>query len=137
MKLDLGSFAFGSSVSTGGNTPSWGTALGQKKPELKLTYPGCENIVMGMVYKSIPVDKVFIPIGKGGHVCNSLEDNGIQLAALFDKVYINEVRVEAPFILVIYQDSSESWAGRKTLKYNTKISYKKKHKEGIWDSAFV
>jgi len=137
MKLDLGSFAFGSSVSTGGNTPSWGTALGQKKPELKLTYPGCENIVMGMVYKSIPVDKVFIPIGKGGHVCNSLEDNGIQLAALFDKVYINEVRVEAPFILVIYQDSSESWAGRKTLKYNTKISYKKNHNDIICNSAFV
>ena len=137
MKLDLGSFAFGSSVSTGGNTPSWGTALGQKKPGLKLTYPGCENIIMGMIYKSIPVDKVFIPIGKGGHVCNSLEDNGIQLAALFDKVYINEVRVEAPFIMVIYQDSSESWAGRKTLKYNIKIAYRKGQNNTICNSDFV
>ena len=138
MKLDLGSFAFGSSVSTGGNTPSWGTSLGQKKPDLKLTYPGCDNIVMGMIYKSIPVDKVFMPIGRGGHVCNSLEDNGIQLAALFDKVYINEIRVEAPFIMVIYQDSSESWAGRKTLKYNIKIEYRKgQNNNTICNSDFV
>ena len=138
MKLDLGSFAFGSSVSTGGNTPSWGTSLGQKKPDLKLTYPGCDNIVMGMIYKSIPVDKVFMPIGKGGHVCNSLEDNGIQLAALFDKVYINEIRVEAPFIMVIYQDSSENWAGRKTLKYNIKIEYRKgQNNNTICNSDFV
>ena len=138
MKLDLGSFAFGSSVSTGGNAPSWGTSLGPKKPDLKLTYPGCDNIVMGMIYKSIPVDKVFMPIGKGGHVCNSLEDNGIQLAALFDKVYINEIRVEAPFIMVIYQDSSENWAGRKTLKYNIKIEYRKgQNNNTICNSDFV
>ena len=137
MKLDLGSFAFGSSVSTGGSTPSWGTALGQKKPDLKLTYPGCDNIVMGMVYKSIPTNKVFTPLGKGGHVCNSIEDNGIQLAALFDKVYVNEIRVEAPFILIIYQDNSESWAGRKTLKYNTKTEYRRGPGDTISNSIFV
>ena len=137
MKLDLGSFAFGSSVLTGGNTPSWGTSLGQKRPDLKLTYPGYDNIVIGMVYKSIPVDKVYIPLGKGGHICNSLEDEGIQLAAMFDKVYINDIKVNAPFIMLIYQDSSESWAGRKSLKYNIKIEYRRGQNDIVYNLDFV
>lgn len=137
MKLDLGSFAFGSTVTTGGNTPSWGTSLGQQKPALKFTYPGYDNIIIGMLYKSIPVDKVFIPLGKGGHVCNSLEDEGIQLAAMFDKVYINEVKVDAPFIMVIYQDSSESWNGRRTLKYNVKTEYRINSQNVVRNSNFI
>lgn len=137
MKLDLGSFAFGSTVTTGGNTPSWGTSLGQQKPALKFTYPGYDNIIIGMLYKSIPVDKVFIPLGKGGHVCNSLEDEGIQLAAMFDKVYINEVKVNAPFLMVIYQDSSESWNGRRTLKYNVKTEYRITSQNVIRNSDFI
>ena len=137
MKIDLGSFAFGSTIKSGGNTPSWGTSLGQIKPDLKLTYPGYDNIVIGMVYKSIPVDKVFIPLGKGGHVCNSIEDEGIQLAALFDKVYINEVRVNAPFIMLVYKEDSDSWPGRKTLKYNPKIEYRKGENAIIYNSDFI
>ena len=137
MKIDLGSFAFGSSVKSGGNTPSWGTSLGQVKPELKLTYPGYDNIVIGMVYKSIPVDKVYIPLGKGGHVCNSLEDDGIQLAAMFDKVYINEVKVNAPFIMLIYKEDSDSWRGRKTLKYSTKIEYRRGNNDVVYNSDFI
>lgn len=137
MKIDLGSFAFGSSVSSGGNTPSWGTSLGQIKPDLKLTYPGYDNIVIGMVNKSIPVDKVFIPLGKGGHVCNSLEDEGILLAALFDKVYINEIKVNAPFIMLIYKESSDSWAGRKTLKYSVKIEFRRNRNDIVYNSNFI
>ena len=137
MKLDLGSFAFGSTVTTGGNTPSWGTSLGQQKPALKFTYSGYDNIIIGMLYKSIPVNKVFIPLGKGGHVCNSLEDEGIQLAAMFDKVYINEVKVNAPFLMVIYQDSSESWNGRRTLKYNVKTEYRITPQNVIRNSDFI
>ena len=137
MKIDLGSFAFGSTITSGGNTPSWGTSLGQTKPDLKLTYPGYDNIVIGMVYKSIPVDKVYIPLGKGGHVYNSLEDEGIQLAAMFDKVYINEVRVNAPFIMLIYKEDSDSWKGRKTLKYSTKIEYRRGNNDIVYNSDFV
>ena len=137
MKIDLGSFAFGSIVSSGGNTPSWGTSLGQIKPALKLTYPGYDNIVIGMVYKSVPVDKVYIPLGKGGHVCNSLEDEGIQLAAMFDKVYINEVKVNAPFIMLIYKEDSDSWRGRKTLKYSTKIEYRRGNNDVVYNSDFI
>ena len=137
MKLDLGSFAFGTSIEDGGGTPSWGTSLGQKKPELKFTYPGYDNIIIGMLYKSIPVDKVFIPLGKGGRVCNSLEDEGIQLAALFDKVYINEIKINASYILVIYEDNSDSWKGRRTLKYNIKTEFRKTENEIYYNSDFI
>lgn len=137
MKLDLGSFAFGSFVSSGGNTPSWGTSLGQKRPDLKFTCPGFDNIIVGMMYKSIPVDKVYVPLGKGGHVCNSLEDEGIQLAAMFDKVYVNEVRVDSPFIMLIYRDNSDSWEGRRTLKYNVKIEYRRGENDIVYNSGFV
>lgn len=135
MKLDLGSFAFGSNLQVGGN-PSWGTALGQGKG-LKFTYPGWDNILAGMMYKSIPTSKVYMPIGKGGHVYNGIEDEGIQLAALFDQVYINEVRVPSSFVMVIYRDSSPSWDGRRTLKYGDKIEYRKSDTEIIRNSDFI
>lgn len=136
MKLDLGSFAFGSSVQAGGGTPSWGTALGQGKG-LKFSCPGWENIIAGMLYNSIPVTKVFMPIGKGGHVYNGLKDEGIQVAALFEKVYINEIRIPAPFLMVVYRDSSSSWNGRRTLKYSDKIEYQQSQDIRIKNSEFI
>lgn len=136
MKLDLGSFAFGSFLSGGGGTPSWGTALGQGKG-LKFSYPGWENIIAGMLYNSIPVAKVYMPIGKGGHIYSGLDDEGIQVAALFEKVYINEVRIPAPFIMVVYRDSSSSWKGRRTLKYSDKIEYRQDLETRIRNSDFI
>ena len=135
MKLDLGSFAFGSNVPVGGN-PSWGTALGQGKG-LKFTTPGWENILAGMMYKAIPTNKVYMPVGKGGHVYSGLEDDGIQLAALFDQVYINEVRIPAPFVMVIYRDSSTSWDGRRTLKYGDKIEYQLNDNTRVRNADFI
>lgn len=135
MKLDLGSFAFGSFLPVGGS-PSWGTALGQGKG-LKFSYPGWDNIIAGMLYKAIPTSKVYIPLGKGGHVCNGLDDEGIQVAALFDQVYINEVRIPAPFIMIIYRDSSASWDGRRTLKYSDKIEYQQDSVTRIKNADFI
>ena len=135
MKLDLGSFAFGSYVPVGGS-PSWGTALGQGKG-LKFTTPGWDNILAGMMYKTIPTGKVYMPVGKGGHVVNGYEDEGMQLAALFDQVYINEVRIPAPFVMVIYRDSSASWEGRRTLKYGDKIEYQLDDNTRIKNADFI
>ncbi len=135
MKLDLGSFAFGSFLPVGGS-PSWGTALGQGKG-LKFSYPGWDNIIAGMLYKAIPTSKVYIPLGKGGHVYNGLDDEGIQVAALFDQVYINEVRIPAPFIMIIYRDSSASWDGRRTLKYSDKIEYQQDSVTRIKNADFI
>lgn len=53
MRLNLSSLAFGSTIIKGGGTPSWGTELGQSKPEYKFTVDGCEEILVGMLYNSV------------------------------------------------------------------------------------
>ena len=123
MNIDLGSFAFGSSLESGGGTPSWGTALGQSSPDYKFSYPGCEAILIGMVYCSVPLDNVRLPIGKGGRVYVASNRNECQLASLFQKVFINGIKIDYPFIMVLMKEESDSHPGRKGIKYSDKIEY--------------
>ena len=48
MNIDLGSLAFGSNLKVGVGTPSWGTALGQSKPDYYITRDGANELVIGM-----------------------------------------------------------------------------------------
>lgn len=123
MNLDIGSFAFGSSIATGGGTPSWGTALGQSQPDYKFTYPGAETILIGMVYCSVPLNAVSLPLGKGGRIYHASELFECQIASLFRKVYINGTRINYPFILVLVKEDSISHSGRKSIKYSDKNTY--------------
>lgn len=123
MNLDLGSFAFGSYLKSGGGTPSWGTALGQSKPDYKFTYPGSEVLLIGMVYCSVPLDNVTLPLGKGGRIYQASELEECQLASLFRKVFINGIRVNYPFTIVLVKESSDSHSGRKSIKYSDKNAY--------------
>lgn len=123
MNLDIGSFAFGSSIATGGGTPSWGTALGQSQPDYKFTYPGAETILIGMVYCSVPLNAVSLPLGKGGRIYHASELSECQIASLFRKVYINGTRINYPFILVLVKEDSASHSGRKSIKYSDKNTY--------------
>lgn len=123
MNIDIGSFAYGGSVQTGGNTPSWGTSLGQSQPDYKFTYPGAENMLIGMMYCSIPLKYVSLPLGKGGRVNIASEISECQLASLFNKVYINEKKIDYPFLMVLVREESASHTGRRTIKYSDKIAY--------------
>lgn len=123
MNLDLGSFAFGTYLNSGTGTPSWGTALGQSQPAYKFTYPGAEVILIGMMYCSVPLNRVSLPLGKGGRVYKASEIDECQIASLFRKVYINGTRINYPFIMVLVKESSESHPGRKSIKYTDKITY--------------
>ena len=123
MNIDIGSFAYGGIVLTGGNTPSWGTSLGQSQPDYKFTYPGAENILIGMIYCSTPLHYVSLPLGKGGRVNIASEIPECQLASLFKKVYINETRIDYPFIMVLIREESASHTGRRTIKYSDKTAY--------------
>lgn len=123
MNLDLGSFAFGSYLNAGAGTPSWGTALGQSKPDYKFTYPGSEVLLIGMVYCSVPLDFVSLPLGKGGHIYQASELKECQVASLFRKVYINGLRINYPFIMVLVKETSDSHSGRKSIKYSDKNAY--------------
>lgn len=122
MNIDIGSFAFGSTIISGGGTPSWGTALGQSQG-YRITYEGAEVIVVGMVYNSVPLSTVKLPLGKGGSIYTASNAPECQLAALFRKVYINEKPVNYPFIIVLIKETSASHTGRRSIKYSDKNEY--------------
>ena len=124
MNLDLGSFAFGSYLNSGAGTPSWGTSLGQSRPDYKFTYPGAEVLLIGMVYCSVPLDRVCLPLGKGGHIYQASELNECQIASLFRKVYINGIKINYPFVMVLVKEDSDSHSGRKSIKYSDKNTYR-------------
>ncbi len=124
MNIDLGSFAFGTFLTVGTGTPSWGTALGQSKPAYKFTYPGFEKVLIGMLYCSVPLDRISLPLGKGGKIHQASELEECQIASLFRKVYINGIKIDYPFVVVLIKEDSESHSGRKSIKYSDKNAYK-------------
>lgn len=123
MKLDLSSLAFGSVIEKGGGTPSWGTALGQSKPEYKFTIDGVDEILMGMLYNSVNLHHVSLPLGKGGHVDIASNFEECHLASVFRKVFINNIPIRYPFIMVLIKELSQSHSGRKSIKYSDKITF--------------
>lgn len=124
MNIDLASFAFGANLMKGTGTSPWGTSLGQSQPDYKFTIQGYENILAGMVYNAVPLNRVGMPLGRGGNTIYCHENEGCQLAAVFHKVYMNNVRVEAPFAMVIFKENSASHTGRRHLKYSPKIFFR-------------
>lgn len=123
MKLNLSSLAFGSIIEKGGGTPSWGTELGQSKPDYKFTIEGCEDILVGMLYNSVNLHHVSLPLGKGGHVDIASNFEECHLASVFRKVYINGILIGYPFMMVLIKELSASHTGRRSIKYSDKIAY--------------
>ena len=126
MRLDLTSFMFGVELKGGAGTPAWGTALGQGA-EKKLN-PQSDNFYAGLIYSAIEdVSNVKCPLGKGGAVVEGGQPNdkfSIDLASKFTKIYVNGKRINgAMFILLVTKEKESVHAGRRTLKYNIKITY--------------
>lgn len=137
MNIDLGSFAYGSTLENGVGTPAWGTSLGQSRPEYYITREGSEEVVMGMVYCSVPLDKVSLPLGRGGRVCNCLEAETIQLSSVFNKVFVNGESIQYPFIMVLQKEDSNSHSGRRGIKYTDKAIYEYQDGRFYSNSDFV
>lgn len=123
MKLNLGSLAFNADIETGGGTPTWGTELGQGDG-YKFTVDNKEPLFTAMVYCSVSdqFDKITCPLGKGG---SRRGDYEYVLASLFEKVFVNGKHVpEASFLLLIVkQIKGDFHIGRRTLKYNPRMTY--------------
>lgn len=123
MKINLSSLAFGSIIRKGGGTPSWGMELGQSKPDYKFKVDGFEEVIIGMLYNSVNLHHVTLPLGKGGHVDCASDIEACHLASVFWKVYINGIRIDYPFIMVMIKEQSMSHCGRRSIKYSEKITY--------------
>ncbi len=123
MKIDFASLAFGYNVSTGGNTPSWETPLGQGQGYKIKQNAYINEIIQGMIYCSIPITKVSIKI-RSGISTGLQEGNNLVSSALFTNVYINDTHIsDGKYILIINRDQSKSHSGRLMLKYGPSNTY--------------
>ena len=120
--LDNGSITFNMLIEGGGGTPSWGTALGQNG-NYNYSVSGVEKLLTSMVYCTININDVYCPLGKGG---KQQQNHSYELAGLYNKVYANGILIpDARFVLLIVKETdSDFHAGRRTLKYSPKITYK-------------
>lgn len=123
MILNKGSLMFNLNTPEGG-TPAWGTEMGQNK-SYYFDFEDYESLITSMVYMSVDdIKKVRCPLGKGG---SRQDDYEYVLAAKYDKVYVNDVLVNgAEFLLLIVKQiasASNAHIGRRSLKYNPKITY--------------
>ena len=125
MRIDFATLAFGYKVKAGGGTPNWATSLGQGKEYKINNDPSIDEILKGAVYSSVPLSKITTKIGKGGRmVSGDAPDSPIILAAVFPKVFINDVQItDGKFILLVTKDTSESHAGRLRIKYGPSNTY--------------
>ena len=127
MKLDLPTLCANIDTVSPGGSSSWGTALGQGVGH-KISFTDMDEFLPSLLYRQIAdLNKVKIPLGKGGHLTKYAEtgvDFGIIQAALYEKVFVNgKLIVGGHYILLISKEYSSVHAGRFTLKYGTNIEY--------------
>ncbi|MDG4946366.1 hypothetical protein NMK71_08065 [Weeksellaceae bacterium KMM 9713] len=120
MKLDITSLYFNGDTKTKGNTASWGTALGQQRPNYPISVEGAQELVDLIKDNHI----TFTPSTNPNHKANikHITDERIVASGRFDKIYINQIEFNGPFFLLVVEDVNNSHKGRKILKYNNKIS---------------
>ena len=125
MRIDFNSLAFDFSVESGGNTPSWGTALGQGAGYKIKDGQTFDELAKGMIYKAVAPNTITFTKGRGGRTYKGDDDDSsLVIAAVFDKVYINDRLVTGGrYILLIIKDSSGVHTGRLQLKYGLENTY--------------
>ena len=119
MKLDITSLYFNGDTKSVGNTASWGTALGQERPDYPISVEGGKEIVDLLDQNHID----FNPNTNPNHKANikQLNDKIVVSSGCFNLVYVNNIEFEGPFYLLVIEETSGSHIGRKSLKYNNKI----------------
>jgi 5-methylcytosine-specific restriction protein B len=119
MKLDITSLYFNGDTKSVGNTASWGTALGQERPDYPVSVEGGKEIVDLLDQNHID----FNPNTNPNHKANikQLNDKIVVSSGCFNLVYVNNIEFEGPFYLLVIEETSGSHIGRKSLKYNNKI----------------
>ena len=124
MNLNLSSLSFNLNIEGGGGTPAWGTELGQGA-EYKFS-DNLQDFLTAMLYKSVSnINDVKCPLGKGGH-----QEGGYDfiVASIFDKVFVNGVRIQGArmLLLIVRKIEGNFHVGRMSLKYNPKMTYQGK-----------
>lgn len=123
MILNLSSLSFNTNILSGGGTPAWGTEMGQGEG-YRFNFENVGDFMTGLVYNSIhDIENVSCPLGKGGQQSHDYE---FVIASLFEKIFVNNKPVPNSrfLLLVVKKLFGANHIGRRTLKYNPKITYK-------------
>lgn len=139
MRIDNFSLAFNCP-----GCPSWGTAIvNQDTQKVHLIKKEvASNIVIGMMHKCVTINTrdLSLPIGKGSKIYYG--DTGFNgatsepmMVSVFDKVFINKKKIDAPFILAIIRDNAIDHKGRLQLKYTPKLKYGQISNETFFNKA--
>ncbi len=127
MNIDITSLAFGYSFRNGSvGTPNWSTAMGQgSQYKINDSLPGLTELMKGLIYKAVSLNGIVTRMGHGGaQVVGASADPRLVLAAVFDKVYVNETLIDgARFVLLVTKDQSPSHSGRLKLMYSKHNAY--------------
>lgn len=121
MILNLHSLAFNTITESGGGNPAWGTEMGQGDG-YRFHFEDADEFITALVYNSIPnpKERIYCPLGKGG---NQADDYEFVLGSLFNKVYVNGIKVNGKFLLLVVKKLvGANHVGRRTLKYNPRIT---------------
>jgi hypothetical protein len=129
MKLDLTSLYFNGKTATPGNTASWGTSVGQSS-DYKVNVEGAQELI-----DVINLNKIEFSTSNINHTSNitKLSEKIILSAAKFDNVYINENKLESPFILLLIEETYGVHKGRKSIKYNNKTKWNEFSNENFYN----
>lgn len=125
MILNLGSLSFNANIDGGGGTPAWGTELGQGDG-YKFQFEDMSDFFTGIVYSSVKdIKSVTCPLGKGG---KQQAEYDFVVASHFSKIYSNGVPIpDAEFVLLIVKKiAGEHHVGRRSIKYNPKMTFNQK-----------
>lgn len=122
MILNLGSAIFNAETASGGGTPAWGTEMGQGDG-YRFKFEDYESLITALVYNSIPDHRtrIYCPLGKGGNQANDYE---FVVASKFNKIFVNGKHVNnCSFVLLVVKKLvGQNHVGRRTLKYNPRIT---------------
>lgn len=121
MILNLHSLAFNTLTSSGGGNPAWGTEMGQGEG-YRFSFEKSDEFITALVYNSLPnpQSRIYCPLGKGG---NQAGDYEFVLGSLFEKIYVNGIKVDGKFLLLVVKKLvGANHVGRKTLKYNPRMT---------------
>ena len=125
MKIDITSMFFNSSIVGKTATAAWGTSVGRQNPPCTIyESPDVVNILSGMLF-CVKTDTNNLSIDE---MSNSRE---LVMFSVFDKVYVNGVRIEGSFILLLVREHTPSHEGRIIVSYPKYAKYKKTNGEII------
>ena len=139
MRIDNYSLAFNCP-----GCPSWGTAIvNQDKQKVHLIKKEvASNIVIGMMHKCVTINTgdFSLPIGKGskiyfGNTGFKEATSEPMMVSIFDKVFINKKKVDAPFVMAIIRDKADDHRGRLQIKYTPKLKYGQVSNEVFFNKA--